>query len=220
MKLTERARLYATRVHSDAGQKRKFTGEPYIVHPAAVVELLQSVNPTEEMIAAAWLHDVVEDTDVTLETIGVLFGAEVAQYVEMLTDVRTRRTGGERIARKNANLIHSARANAEAQTIKLCDLIDNARCVVERDPLFAREYLLEMKRLLSVLTAGNRSLYARAQKLCDEGLALLHQQQDSDEWFIQSWKQYEHHTPLSSVIAWSEKELPELLSQPTPSEQK
>lgn len=220
MKLSERARRFATRAHREAGQKRKFTGEPYIVHPASVVKLLQSINPTEEMIAAAWLHDVVEDTGVTLETIDALFGAEVGQYVEMLTDVRTRRTGGSRIDRKNANLIHSAQANAEAQTIKLCDLIDNARDVVVRDPIFAREYILEMKRLLSVLTAGDQVLYAQARELCDDGLALLCQQQGSDAWFVESWAQYEQHTPLSSVTTWSEKELPESLPQPVPFEQK
>lgn len=74
MTLSERARIFATQAHADAGQKRKFTDEPYIVHPAAVVELLMSANPSEEMIAAAWLHDVVEDTGVTLAAIGALFG--------------------------------------------------------------------------------------------------------------------------------------------------
>ncbi len=220
MTLSERARRFATQAHREAGQKRKFTGEPYIVHPASVVKLLQRINPTEEMVAAAWLHDVVEDTGVTLETINALFGAEVGQYVEMLTDVRTRRTGGSRIERKNANLIHSAQANAAAQTIKLCDLIDNARDIVARDPIFAREYILEMKRLLSVLTAGDQNLYAQAHELCHEGLALLCKQQGSDAWFVESWAQYEQHTPLSSVTMWSETELPELLPPLIPSGQK
>lgn len=218
MRLSERARIFATLHHEKAGQKRKFTGEPYIVHPAAVVALLESINPTEEMKAAAWLHDVVEDTNVTLREIGSLFGSLVEQYVEMLTDVRTRRTGGERIARKNANLLHSAQACAEAQTIKLCDLIDNAYCVVDRDPSFACEYLLEMKRLLTVLTAGHPLLYARARVVCDEGLALLHTQQGDDEWFKTRWEYYEQHTPLSSVTGLSKREQPGSLQQPVPSE--
>ncbi|BES84402.1 hypothetical protein PEC302107_38250 [Pectobacterium araliae] len=164
MKLSERARIFATQAHTEAGQTRKFTGEPYIVHPTAVVELLKCANPTEEMIAAAWLHDVVEDTDITLDLIGVQFGSLVKRYVEMLTDVRPRRSGGERITRKNANLIHSAQANPEAQTIKLCDLIDNAGCIVDRDPVFACKYLIEMKRLLSVMTAGHSGLYLHVMK--------------------------------------------------------
>ncbi|CAI0728057.1 GTP pyrophosphokinase rsh [Serratia rubidaea] len=207
MTLSERARIFATQAHADAGQKRKFTDEPYIVHPAAVVELLMSANPSEEMIAAAWLHDVVEDTGVTLAAIGALFGPRVEQYVEMLTDVRTRSSGGERIERKNANLRHSAQAHPSAQTIKLCDLIDNARCVVERDPLFARDYLLEMKRLLTVMTAGDAVLYARALKVCDDGIARLHRQLGNDAWFIQGWARYEQHTPLSAVTGWSGTEL-------------
>lgn len=203
MKLSERARLFATLHHEKAGQKRKFTDEPYIVHPAAVVALLESINPTEEMKAAAWLHDIVEDTNVTLREIELLFGSQVGLYVEMLTDVRTRSTGDERIVRKNANLLHSAQACAEAQTIKLCDLIDNASSVVDLDPTFACKYLLEMKRLLVVLNAGHPLLYARARVVCDDGLALLHMQKGSDGWFKTLWEHYEQHTPLSSVARLS-----------------
>ncbi|QJT82279.1 hypothetical protein C0557_20435 [Kosakonia sp. MUSA4] len=123
MELTRKAQRFATQAHERAGQTRKFTGEPYIVHPASVVQILMSIAPSAEMIAAAWLHDVVEDTDISPQVIESEFGPLVAQYVEMLTDVRTRRTGGVRIARKNANLLHSARACPEAQTIKLCDLL-------------------------------------------------------------------------------------------------
>ncbi|RPD93460.1 HD domain-containing protein [Candidatus Pantoea deserta] len=220
MKLSERAKLFATLHHENAGQKRKFTGEPYIVHPAAVVALLESINPTEEMRAAAWLHDIVEDTDVTLREIELRFGSLVGQYVEMLTDVRTRRTGGERIDRKNGNLLHSAQASAEAKSIKLCDLIDNACSVVELDPAFACNYLLEMKRLLTVLNAGHPLLYARAQAVCEDGLALLHRQQGSDEWFKTLWEYYEQHTPLSSVARLSGTEQPGSLRKPVPSELK
>lgn len=201
MELTYKAQRFAAQAHARAGQTRKFTGEPYIVHPAAVVQILMSVAPSAEMIAAAWLHDVVEDTDVTLPMIEAEFGPVVAQYVEMLTDVRTRRTGGERIARKNANLLHTASACPEAQTIKLCDLIDNASLVVERDPLFARKYLLEMKRLLSVLNAGHPQLYQQASELCESGLAALRKQPEAARWLEERWASYEADLSLSSVIA-------------------
>ncbi|MEI7374405.1 HD domain-containing protein [Dickeya chrysanthemi] len=206
MELTYKAQHFATQAHERAGQTRKFTGEPYIVHPASVVQILMSVAPSVEMIAAAWLHDVVEDTDVTLQVIEAEFGPLVAQYVEMLTDVRTRRTGGERIARKNANLLHSARACPEAQTIKLCDLIDNASLVVERDPLFARKYLLEMKRLLTVLNAGHPQLYQQASELCESGLNVLRNQPEAAQWLDESWARYEADLSLSSVIAGSASE--------------
>ena len=51
--LEEQARRYATQAHADAGQRRKYTDEPYIVHPAAVAELVRSVSDDEAMIAAA-----------------------------------------------------------------------------------------------------------------------------------------------------------------------
>ena len=201
MNIRQKAQNFATKAHTDAGQLRKFTGEPYIVHPAAIVEVLGAISPSDEMIAAAWLHDVVEDTDVTLMDIQNEFGTVVAQYVEMLTDIQTRSFGGERIHRKNANLLHTAQACPEAQSIKLCDLIDNASMVVERDPIFARQYLLEMKRLLIVLTKGDPILHQRASLIYERGLSLLCLQQGSEQWFKRSWEEYEAHLPIKSVIS-------------------
>ncbi|VDZ55823.1 bifunctional (p)ppGpp synthetase II/ guanosine-3',5'-bis pyrophosphate 3'-pyrophosphohydrolase [Serratia odorifera] len=60
--LVERARRYATKAHAAIDQRRKYTNAPYIVHPQAVVEIVRSVPHTDEMLAAAWLHDTVEDT--------------------------------------------------------------------------------------------------------------------------------------------------------------
>lgn len=60
--------------------------------------------------------------------------------------------------------MHSAQACAEAQSIKLCDLIDNSKTVVEYDPFFACDYLLEMKRLLVVLTKGHPILYLQVSE--------------------------------------------------------
>lgn len=84
--LEEQARRYATQAHAAAGQRRKYTDEPYIVHPAAVAELVRSVTDDEQMIAAAWLHDTVEDTPSTLQDIESHFGPRVAKLVDMLTD--------------------------------------------------------------------------------------------------------------------------------------
>ena len=69
MSIVEKARLFATSAHAAVGQKRKYTNEPYIVHPAEVAKLVEDVGGTQEMIAAAWLHDVIEDTQVPLELI-------------------------------------------------------------------------------------------------------------------------------------------------------
>src|ERR1700719_3147112 len=73
----ERARIFATAAHTAVKQTRKYTHEPYINHPAAVVKLVASVPHTPEMLAAAWLHDVVEDTGVTLKILDAEFGGKV-----------------------------------------------------------------------------------------------------------------------------------------------
>lgn len=81
----QRAQRYATKAHAEKGQRRKYTDEPYIVHPVAVVALVRSVNHNEEMLAAAWLHDAVENTASTLNDIRNHVGNSVAILVEMLT---------------------------------------------------------------------------------------------------------------------------------------
>ena len=136
--------------------------EPYIVHPAEVVSILKTVAHTPEMIAAAWLHDVVEDTGVTLELVRREFGDAVADLVGWLTDV-SRPDHGNRAARKAVDRAHTAAAPAEAQTIKLCDLISNTRSIVEHDEKFARTYLAEKRLLLEVMTKGDPELLARAR---------------------------------------------------------
>ncbi|MGA1623174.1 MAG: HD domain-containing protein, partial [Synechocystis sp.] len=77
-----RAFSFAYELH--AGQRRK-SGEPYIAHPVAVAGLLRDLGGDEAMIAAGFLHDVVEDTDVTIEQIQDLFGEETANLVEGVT---------------------------------------------------------------------------------------------------------------------------------------
>ena len=98
--LEQRAKAFAEHHHAAVNQKRKYTGEPYIVHPAAVVELVRGVPHTQEQLAAAWLHDTVEDTEVTIEEIEAKFGREVAALVEMLTDI-SRPGDGNRAVRED-----------------------------------------------------------------------------------------------------------------------
>jgi len=157
------ARLFADHHHAVINQRRKYTGEPYIMHPAAVAKIVKSVPHTQEMVAAAWLHDTVEDTEATLVDINHYFGPDVTMLVEMLTDV-SRPDDGNRAARKAIDLEHTSLASPEAQTIKLADLIDNSRSIVERDPGFAKIYLAEKAKLLEVLTEGDSTLYAMAMK--------------------------------------------------------
>ena len=72
--LVDRARKYATEAHQRINQRRKYNNAPYDVHLSAVAKLVASVTDDEEMIAAAWLHDTVEDTRATLDDIETEFG--------------------------------------------------------------------------------------------------------------------------------------------------
>jgi (p)ppGpp synthase/HD superfamily hydrolase len=160
--LTNQARLFAAAAH--AGQVRKYTNEPYINHPAAVVALVAIRPHTPEMLVAAWLHDAVEDTNVTLGQIRHLFGDTVARLVDELTDV-SRPEDGSRSKRKALDRAHTAKASPDAKTIKLADLIDNTKSITEHDPDFARVYLAEKALLLEVPKEGDPVLWQMAKSL-------------------------------------------------------
>ncbi|WP_019584421.1 HD domain-containing protein [Thioalkalivibrio sp. ALE16] len=166
-KLETRARRFAAVAHERVGQVRKYTGEPYIVHPAAVVAIVRLVDHTESMLAAAWLHDTVEDTDVELSDIEREFGGKVASLVYWLTDV-SRPEDGNRAQRKALDRAHLAQAPMPAQTVKLADLIDNSRSIFRHDPNFARVYLREKRQLLEVMQGGDRLLRAEAFRLIED----------------------------------------------------
>lgn len=189
--LEDQARRYATQAHAEAGQRRKYTDEPYIVHPAAVVELVRSVTDDEAMLAAAWLHDTVEDTTSTLEDITRLFGPRVAELVDMLTD-SAQPQAKNRAARKLAHFRHTAQASPEAQTIKLADIIDNTRAIVQFDADFARVYLVEKQIQIQLLDEGDKHLWQQADSIIRQGLAQLAQPPHSvpESWFVKQAAKY------------------------------
>jgi (p)ppGpp synthase/HD superfamily hydrolase len=169
MNIVEKAKVFATAAHSAVGQVRKYTGEPYIVHPAEVASIVESVGGTPHMIAAAWLHDTVEDTKVTFDVIQDVFGIEVRELVDWLTDISIP-SDGNRAVRKAIDRRHIAAAPAQAQTVKLADLISNTSSIVKHDPVFAKTYLNEKVELMKVLTKGDAVLYARANKMIEESV--------------------------------------------------
>lgn len=165
--LVSRAIRFAQQAHESIGQRRKYSGLPYAEHLHAVAALVATVPHTPEMIAAAWLHDVVEDTPVSLADIDREFGAVVAGLVADLTDVSMPADGNRQI-RKARDRAHSAAASAQAKTIKLADIIDNAASIGTSDPGFAKVFINECRMLLAVLQDGEPVLYAMAQSLIDD----------------------------------------------------
>lgn len=170
MEIIEKARIFAVAAHSAVKQVRKYTGEPYWIHPQEVADIVASVSgATESMIAAAHLHDTVEDTGVTIEVIRAEFGIDIATLVGWLTDV-SKPEDGPRWYRKRMDREHTAAAPAEAQTVKLADLISNSRSIMQHDPEFAKVYLEEKRLLLEVLTKGDPGLHAEASRFVMAGV--------------------------------------------------
>ena len=159
--LAERAREFAIAAHRGVGQLRKYTGQPYEEHLRRVAAILQGFTDDPEMIAAAWLHDVVEDTPATIEDVEREFGPGVRELVDALTDV-SRPTDGNRAARKALDREHLASAPARAQTVKLADLIDNCDDICRHNKGFGRIFLAEMGQVLEVLTRADPKLLKRA----------------------------------------------------------
>jgi hypothetical protein len=170
--LVEKAKLYATRIHARINHQRKYSNKPYDVHLRQVAELVAEVSDDPEMLAAAWLHDAVEDTPATLFDIEREFGPGVARLVSELTDI-SRPGDGNRAYRKRLDLEHLAGASNRAKTVKLADLIDNCRDICKYDKRFARVYLAEMGDLLGVLDTGDQVLLGRACKAREKCLASI-----------------------------------------------
>lgn len=162
--IVKKAQEFAGFQHASINQMRKYTNEPYIVHPAAVAKIVSTVPHTEAMIAAAWLHDTVEDTPATLDMIKTEFGEEISSLVEMLTDV-SMPADGNRVKRKAIDRAHTAQASPSAKTIKLADLIHNSESILKHDAKFASVYISEKAELLQVLGEGDSDLFATASAI-------------------------------------------------------
>ena len=163
--IVQRALDFAINAHE--GQKREYTGEPYIVHPVAVASRVSEVEGCSSyMQAAALLHDVIEDCDVTLEEIRDNFGMVVELFVHQLTDYLTP-ADGDRAYRKECYIKQLENALPPVHTIKLADMIDNMISIIEHDPDFAKIYLREKREMLKVLKYGDKELYNEAKEIID-----------------------------------------------------
>ena len=140
--------LFATAAHGE--QKRKYSAAPYIVHPIRVAQKMIEHGADTGQIKAALLHDVVEDTPVTIDEIGYRFGKDVAELVGYLTDV-SKPEDGNRTVRKAKDREHLASASPRAKSVKLADIIDNGHDITNNDPGFAKVYIKEIKSVLGVL---------------------------------------------------------------------
>jgi (p)ppGpp synthase/HD superfamily hydrolase len=165
---------FARAAHDEANHLRKYTDEPYSVHLEAVAGLVAEVTDDPEVVAVAWLHDTLEDTETEVDDLNDNFGSRVARLVEDLTDV-SRPEDGNRKRRKSRDRGHLSHALPAAQTVKLADLIDNARSICAHDREFGEVFLGEMEGLLEILSKGNATLQERARLTVAECRGVLAQ---------------------------------------------
>lgn len=153
--LLEKAIDYAGKKHS--GQTRKYTGEPYFTHVNSVAQLTKLFVPEHlynYLGTMAYLHDVMEDCEVTFEELHREFGIGIAEAVEFLSDLNPLGFGNRK-ERKQAYCQKLSQADGGIQTIKVCDMIDNTLSIVLHDPGFAKVYLKEKSEMLDVLTEAH-----------------------------------------------------------------
>ncbi len=168
--IIQKIRDFADQAHGD--QQRKYAAERYIEHPLRVMRLCEHYDSSLPTLAAALLHDVLEDTPVTLQHLrqflqGLMPLAEAESTLRLvvaLTNVYEK-ISYPRLNRKQRKTLELQRLQqipATAQTIKYADVIDNCRGMAMAAPDFAPVFLKECSVLLSALTRGNTTLREQA----------------------------------------------------------
>lgn len=138
--LEQRAWEFAQDAHKDV--VRKFTGDPYFEHVRKVFKLVKKVDTREILGAAALLHDVVEDTDYTIDDIREMFGSEVANLVKELTSDEDLLDG---MGKTEYLLDKMMTISNDALIIKLCDRLQNLSDHFTASTKFKENYYKQTK---------------------------------------------------------------------------
>ena len=152
--LLDRAIIFAVKAHHNTERRGK--GFPYIVHPMEAVEIVATITPDQELLAAAALHDTVEDTDVTVEDIRREFGDRVADLVHAESDqIDGVLFNGENEtetwhARKQAAIDRLRRAPHDAKIVALGDKLSNMRAIY-------RDYMVKGDALWSIFHVTDKA---------------------------------------------------------------
>jgi GTP pyrophosphokinase len=168
--LIERAYTAAERAHS--GQLRR-SGEPYITHPVAVAQILADLGIGAKTLAAALLHDTVEDTDYSLDMIRSDFGDEVAMLVDGVTKLDKLKYGDSAQAETVRKMIVAMSKDIRVLVIKLADRLHNARTWGFVDEASAKRKAQETLEIYAPL-AHRLGIQAIKLELEDLSFAVLH----------------------------------------------
>lgn len=171
MNLIMKAAELARKAHE--GQKRKYNGTPYVRHPARVAARTALLpDATEEMVAAAFTHDVIEDTSVTLEELIAQLGAVTGSLVDWMTNKsKITNPQANREERKRIDRERLGNAPREAKLIKLIDRIDNLSEMDGSAGSFVALYVKESLLLAETIGDADPGL---KKELIDTANALSH----------------------------------------------
>ena len=144
--LLDKAIIFAVKAH--AGTERRGKGFPYIVHPMEAMEIVATMTSDQELLAAAALHDVVEDTPVGIDEIRENFGDRIADLVHAESDVFMEGVSEEDSwhSRKQAAIDRLAAAPHDAKMVALGDKLSNMRAI-------ARDYAVMGDSLWNIFHA-------------------------------------------------------------------
>ncbi len=163
--LLNRAYVYAMKAH---GEQKRDSGDPYFSHPLQVAAILTDLNLDDATIAAALLHDTIEDTDATRAEIDRLFGHDIGRLVEGLTKLKKLELVS-REAKQAENLRKLLLAIADdvrVLLIKLADRLHNMRTLAYRPPEARRRTAEETLDIYAPL-AGRMGMYELREELED-----------------------------------------------------
>ncbi len=159
--LLDRAIIFAVKAHHNSERRGK--GFPYIVHPMEAVEIVATITSDQELLAAAVLHDTVEDTDVTLEDIRHEFGDRVASIVEAESDKNIEGVSETDtwMERKQAAIDRLRQAPLDAKIVAMGDKLSNMRAIY-------RDYLTKGDSLWQIFHVSDKSVHEwRYRKLAE-----------------------------------------------------
>jgi len=157
MTLVSDAMIFATRAHD--GMLRKGTNIPYIVHPAEVAAIAATLTDDPEILAAALLHDVMEDCGASETELAAQFGARVAQLVKSETQERNGDPAATWLARKQGAVERIGRGGRAIKIIALSDKLSNMRAI-------HRDYDRDGERLFFRFHQHDKSLHAWYYRSC------------------------------------------------------
>jgi guanosine-3',5'-bis(diphosphate) 3'-pyrophosphohydrolase len=180
--ILEQVKSFAASAHGD--QRRKYSDEPYVYHVFRVMNTSYLYHNSLPVLAAALLHDVLEDTTTTEEELRTFLdktiphpdeAAEALKLVIELTDVYTKEAYPtlNRKERKKREHERLATISPDAQTIKYADIMDNVENVAANDPEFATTLIPEYADVLQQLTQGEQHLYRQVQQKVADCLAAV-----------------------------------------------